>query len=610
MNYYVCLHQDGVSDIPKLIEKANSNNYNVVAISINPNISPFDPHVSDPTYPATILSATDWNSKVIFKLSDVDVDSPNVKLREYSKEILLRDIAWAEHLQNVGSMMVRLRGPENTNLAEIVLSKTKDTFPLGNWFIQVPITNPELATFEHRKDATEKEISKAEANDPWHWWNELRLAVKQNSKVKVVVELNDSDRPDKETVRRWLGEPIEAIIIPSSLFVRNRANYCVLKKEWQVIIGHFISVRANIIISTNPNDKALSQYADYLKKLINENCDTHVLNSYENMLEIPLQPLSENLDSYTYEVFESDPVKYKLYQDAVQAALLDRVTEEEAKKKLTVVMLLGGGRGPIARAILNAAQITKRQVRLYIIEKNPNAIRTLSHMLKTLWTNKDVHIFSKDMRDFSPPEKADILVSELLGSFGDNELSPECLDCAQKLLKPDGISIPYKSTSYINPLMSVVLHQNVCQLVSSVPAFDYGYVVLLKNVYHIDEPQSLFEFTHPNREETIDNTRCKVLTFKVKKDCVMHGVGGYFDTHLYKDICLSINPLTHTDGMFSWFPMFFPTYPRTLKEGDTISIKFWRRVDPEKVWYEWQVVNSPEDWELHNKGGTGYNMRL
>jgi hypothetical protein len=31
--------------------------------------------------------------------------------------------------------------------------------------------------------------------------------------------------------------------------------------------------------------------------------------------------------------------------------------------------------------------------------------------------------------------KCDILVSELLGSFGDNELSPECLDGAQKFLK-------------------------------------------------------------------------------------------------------------------------------------------------------------------------------
>lgn len=32
--------------------------------------------------------------------------------------------------------------------------------------------------------------------------------------------------------------------------------------------------------------------------------------------------------------------------------------------------------------------------------------------------------------------------SELLGSFGDNELSPECLDGAQRFLKPDGVSIP------------------------------------------------------------------------------------------------------------------------------------------------------------------------
>ncbi len=31
--------------------------------------------------------------------------------------------------------------------------------------------------------------------------------------------------------------------------------------------------------------------------------------------------------------------------------------------------------------------------------------------------------------------QADILVSELLGSFGDNELSPECLDGVQRFLK-------------------------------------------------------------------------------------------------------------------------------------------------------------------------------
>ena len=48
---------------------------------------------------------------------------------------------------------------------------------------------------------------------------------------------------------------------------------------------------------------------------------------------------------------------------------------------------------------------------------------------------EQVTVVSTDMRFWNAPEKADILVSELLGSFGDNELSPECLDGAQKFLK-------------------------------------------------------------------------------------------------------------------------------------------------------------------------------
>jgi hypothetical protein len=47
---------------------------------------------------------------------------------------------------------------------------------------------------------------------------------------------------------------------------------------------------------------------------------------------------------------------------------------------------------------------------------------------------------------------ADILVSELLGSIGDNELSPECLDGAQRLLRLGGACIPSRYTSYVAPV--------------------------------------------------------------------------------------------------------------------------------------------------------------
>lgn len=59
-----------------------------------------------------------------------------------------------------------------------------------------------------------------------------------------------------------------------------------------------------------------------------------LLSSYEDILETPLQPLYDNLDSYTYEVFERDPVKYKLYQNAITSALEDRVTDEETDSKV------------------------------------------------------------------------------------------------------------------------------------------------------------------------------------------------------------------------------------------------------------------------------------
>lgn len=52
--------------------------------------------------------------------------------------------------------------------------------------------------------------------------------------------------------------------------------------------------------------------------------------------------------------------------------------------------------------------------------------------------------------------------SELLGSFGDNELSPECLDGAQRFLHAErGVSIPVAYTSWIAPISSSKLHQEV-----------------------------------------------------------------------------------------------------------------------------------------------------
>lgn len=63
-----------------------------------------------------------------------------------------------------------------------------------------------------------------------------------------------------------------------------------------------------------------------------------------------------------------------------------------------------------------------------------------------------VNLVFGDMRTWEAPVKADVMVSELLGSFGCNELSPECLDGAQEYLAEGGICIPQKYTNYLQPV--------------------------------------------------------------------------------------------------------------------------------------------------------------
>jgi protein arginine N-methyltransferase 5 len=238
--------------------------------------------------------------------------------------------------------------------------------------------------------------------------------------------------------------------------------------------------------------------------------------------------------------------------------------------------------------------------------------------------------------------KCDILVSELLGSFGDNELSPECLDGAQKFLKrkctarlpldkliiltysietADGISIPSSYTTYIAPLSSAKL----CNEVTAYKDLEHSetpYVVMFQQVSQIAEPKDIWTFHHPNRQDfeadsdplhNLHNVRFQNTTFESTENMTMHGIAGYFESVLYKDVMISIHPKTHSPGMFSWFPIFFPLRtPVFVPQGATVNVDFWRLTDNKKVWYEWRVSQTlqvgDKKFELgttpiHNIGG-------
>ena len=83
------------------------------------------------------------------------------------------------------------------------------------------------------------------------------------------------------------------------------------------------------------------------------------------------------------------------------------------------VMVVGAGRGPLVHAALNASRETGVPVRVFAVEKNPGCVLRLVHIgdFDSQW-RKTVVVVGQDMRGWNAPVKADILVSELLGSFG------------------------------------------------------------------------------------------------------------------------------------------------------------------------------------------------
>uniref|UniRef100_A0A7S0BKQ5 Protein arginine N-methyltransferase n=1 Tax=Rhodosorus marinus TaxID=101924 RepID=A0A7S0BKQ5_9RHOD len=325
-------------------------------------------------------------------------------------------------------------------------------------------------------------------------------------------------------------------------------------------------------------------------------------DQYLDYLQSPLQPLADNLEGSMYETFESDPVKYARYQEAVRLYLSKKVVER------VVIMVLGAGRGPLVAACLAAAEQTQRSVFIYAVEKNASAIITLRNRRdREPWKNK-VKVVQADMRSWKSPEKADLIVSELLGSFGDNELSPECLSSAHKLLARDGICIPQSSTSFIAPICTQALHSNVAALGLSRAYFETPYVAKIQHGVPISSPQPCFRFTHPDDKESDDYSRYTSLAFNVEEDYMLHGFVGYFDAMLYGGIDISILPETHTPKMFSWYSIYFPIVsPLLLRKGEVLDFHMWRRSSAKKVWYEW-TVTSPAPIAIHNVNGRSYSM--
>ncbi|XP_019417703.1 PREDICTED: protein arginine N-methyltransferase 1.5-like isoform X2 [Lupinus angustifolius] len=572
-----------------------------------------------------VLSPSQWSSHVVGKISPwLDLDSEDEILRLDSETTLKQEISWASHLSLQACLLPAPKGTTCANYARCVNQILQGLSNMQLW-LRIPVVKPDDDSMDANTDTLV---------DTWEMWNSFRLQCEHHSQLSVALDILNT-LPSENSLARWFGESVRAAIINTDSFLTNARGYPCLSKRHQKLITGFFNHSIQIIISGNsvhPKTKVVADvshnhsgadsqrhplrpYLDYVGYLYQKMDPLPEQERFElgyrDFLQAPLQPLMDNLEAQTYETFEKDAMKYIQYQRAVSKALLDRVPDEEASVKVTVLMVVGAGRGPLVRASLQAAEETGRKLKVYAVEKNPNAVVTLHALVKLEGWEDIVNIVSSDMRCWNAPEEADILVSELLGSFGDNELSPECLDGAERFLKQDGISIPSSYTSFLQPVTASKLYNDV-KAHKDLAHFETAYVVKIHNAARLAPSQPVFTFTHPKPDKE-SNQRYKKLHFVMPNDtgsAMVHGFAGYFDATLYKDVHLGIEPSTATPNMFSWFAIFFPLRsPICVGPGSTLEVNFWRCCGPKKVWYEW-CVTSPSSSPIHNSNGRSYWVGL
>ena len=477
----------------------------------------------------------------------------------------------------------------------------------------------------------------------------------------------------------FLGLSVRAVLFDCSRhFLTNSKGYPVLSKSTQLIFEELLrrigrSLRV-LIKGPGTHDVPLGEttthpYVAYLRYFRGnrpsvceaiDSDDAKLESNYLDTLQSPLQPLKDHLEFNTYETFEKDPVKYWQYEKAISLALHDRQESPSC-----TLIVLGAGRGPLMDCALRAysdLDPTERPRELHAIavEKNPAAIVYLRSLVQYRPEWKNVTVVESDIRSLSLDQvdgkQADIVVSELLGSFGCNELSPECLDgfFETQVASTSTISIPHRYISHVAPLSSAKLLNEVRSrafyptphmtgMLGEQIAFETPYVVRTHSASQTHTAQDCWEFVHPNPYS--NNNRHVHLEFDSRINSLngsgypqsndrapttdfssswtLTGLLATFSAELYtssknpdSSSWISIEPTRFSRGMFSWFPLYFPlSHAIVVPENGKVHVDIWRLTNSAKVWYEWSVsIYDATSHRLisssciHNPGGRSYSV--
>ncbi|MGB0564154.1 MAG: 50S ribosomal protein L11 methyltransferase [Spirulinaceae cyanobacterium] len=207
------------------------------------------------------------------------------------------------------------------------------------------------------------------------------------------------------------------------------------------------------------------------------------------------------------------------------------------------------------------------------------------------------------------PEPVDLIVSDLRGVlplFGHH--LPSLLDARTRLLKPDGVLIPERDRLYVTLVQAPELYAQYRQPWSDAPlGFDLSAIeqYALNRWYKCElKPEQCvvpaqvwgtLDYTrieNPNMQQTV--------TWELPESQILHGLGMWFDTRLYREIGFSNAP---EQPQYLYGQGFFPfEQPLEVQEGDRLQLRLQAKLVQNAYIWQWNT-------ELQRQGKTVVRYR-
>jgi len=309
-------------------------------------------------------------------------------------------------------------------------------------------------------------------------------------------------------------------------------------------------------------------------------------------------PLSEAILSWDFDFHKL------MLNDKLRMVSYKKAIKEVVKPGMTVVDI-GTGTGILALWALEAGA-----KKVYGIEINKTRIHDAQRRITKAGYSDKFQVFNDFSYNVTLPEKVDVILSEILGNLADNEdMTPILADARKRFLKKAGTILPEYIETYLVPINSLLVHEQVTNRIAKYITRKYSLNDLLAklniknqfNIYYdailpassyLSKPELVQQFNFDGKDKSTYNVRAK---FNILHKGLFTGFKGSFTANLSAKTMLDISGDNIQERKTSdclkhcYLPI---EKPFEVSQGDVIELSYARyyppkRTSPFRQGYSW-----------------------